>query len=252
MKEGWEQLDEQQLAQGYFFDRQKECWVCLDCLKEFDRQEIFAFDGKFYTAQKAVQLHQKKEHPDRLHKILEEEKKLLSLTEKQEQLLERFAAGMTDAQIAKEFGVSASTVRHQRFVFRERAKSAKLYLAVWQMVQQGREQLDRGEELIEIHGGATMVDARYEITQQEKQKILSTVFASMQPLRLKTFPPKEKKKVVILRTIAKEFEEGIRYSEVQVNEILKDIYPDYVTLRRYLIEYGYLERTRDGSAYWKK
>ena len=53
MKEGWEQLDEQQLAQGYFFDRQKECWVCLDCLKEFDRQEIFAFDGKFYTAQKA-------------------------------------------------------------------------------------------------------------------------------------------------------------------------------------------------------
>ncbi len=97
-----------------------------------------------------------------------------------------------------------------------------------------------------------MVDARYEITQQEEQKILSTVFASMQPLRLKTFPPKEKKKVVILRTIAKEFEEGIRYSEVQVNEILKDIYPDYVTLRRYLIEYGYLERTRDGSAYWKK
>ena len=81
---------------------------------------------------------------------------------------------------------------------------------------------------------------------------MSTVFASMQPLRLKTFPPKEKKKVVILRTIAKEFEEGIRYSEVQVNEILKDIYPDYVTLRRYLIEYGYLERTRDGSAYWKK
>ncbi len=97
-----------------------------------------------------------------------------------------------------------------------------------------------------------MVDARYEITQQEEQKILSTVFASMQPLRLKTFPPKEKKKMVILRTIAKEFEEGIRYSEVQVNEILKDIYPDYVTLRRYLIEYGYLERTRDGSAYWKK
>lgn len=97
-----------------------------------------------------------------------------------------------------------------------------------------------------------MVDARYEITQQEEQKILSMVFASMQPLRLKTFPPKEKKKVVILRTIAKEFEEGIRYSEVQVNEILKDIYPDYVTLRRYLIEYGYLERTRDGSAYWKK
>ena len=97
-----------------------------------------------------------------------------------------------------------------------------------------------------------MVDARYEITQPEEQKILSTVFASMQPLRLKTFPPKEKKKVVILRTIAKEFEEGIRYSEVQVNEILKDIYPDYVTLRRYLIEYGYLERTRDGSAYWKK
>ena len=63
--------------------------------------------------------------------------------------------------------------------------------------------------------------------------------------------PKEKKKVVILRAIAQEFEQGKTYTERQVNEILKEIFPDYVTLRRYLIEYGYLRRTRDGSAYWK-
>ena len=57
--------------------------------------------------------------------------------------------------------------------------------------------------------------------------------------------------MVILRAIAQEFEQGKTYTERQVNEILKEIFPDYVTLRRYLIEYGYLRRTRDGSAYWK-
>ncbi|MBJ6950597.1 DUF2087 domain-containing protein, partial [Vibrio cholerae] len=29
-------------------------------------------------------------------------------------------------------------------------------------------------------------------------------------------------------------------------------YPDFVTLRRYLIEYGFLDRTDDGSQYWVK
>ncbi len=34
--------------------------------------------------------------------------------------------------------------------------------------------------------------------------------------------------------------------------ILKPIYHDYVMIRRYLIEYGFLDRHRDGSAYWVK
>jgi hypothetical protein len=30
------------------------------------------------------------------------------------------------------------------------------------------------------------------------------------------------------------------------------VYDDYVTVRRYLIEYGFLDRKDDGSQYWLK
>lgn len=62
--------------------------------------------------------------------------------------------------------------------------------------------------------------------------------------------PKEKNKVVIFGKIAEQFEYGKRYSEQEVNEILKPIYEDYMTIRRYLIMYGFMERTKDGRQYW--
>jgi len=37
-----------------------------------------------------------------------------------------------------------------------------------------------------------------------------------------------------------------------VNEIIKNRYPDFVTIRRYLIEYGFMERKPNGSEYWLK
>lgn len=52
--------------------------------------------------------------------------------------------------------------------------------------------------------------------------------------------------------IIEEFQAGRRYTEAQVNEALAEIYTDYVTLRRYLIEYGFMDRTKDGAVYWVK
>ena len=49
-----------------------------------------------------------------------------------------------------------------------------------------------------------------------------------------------------------QFEPGRTYTEKEVNGILRDIFDDYVTLRRYLIEYGFLERTRDCRTYWRR
>lgn len=102
----------------------------------------------------------------------------------------------------------------------------------------------------EMHAGATMVDERYLATAEETQKIIRICFRSTQPLVLKTFPPKEKKKLVILNLIAQQFQPDRQYSEKEVNQILEEIYTDYVTIRRYLIEYGYMDRTVDCSAYW--
>lgn len=69
---------------------------------------------------------------------------------------------------------------------------------------------------------------------------------------MKTFPAKEKYKLVILRELASDFEKNRKYDEKEVNEIIKNRYPDFVTIRRYLIEYGFMERKPDGSEYWLK
>ena len=96
-----------------------------------------------------------------------------------------------------------------------------------------------------------MMDEHCVITEEETAKILKNVFESMEPLKLKVFSAKEKKKIVTLRRLAEEFEPGRKYAEREINEILKAVYGDYVTLRRYLIEYGYLTRTPDCKTYWK-
>ena len=83
-------------------------------------------------------------------------------------------------------------------------------------------------------------------------KILSAVFESLEPLKLRVFSAKEKRKVVALTKIVEQFEPGRTYTEKEVNGILRDIFDDYVTLRRYLIEYGFLERTRDCRTYWRR
>ena len=94
------------------------------------------------------------------------------------------------------------------------------------------------------------MDDRYLITERERNHILETTFSSFEPLVLKNFSAKEKKKVVILTKIAEQFETGKSYTEKEVNQILRPIYEDYTTLRRYLIMYGFMERAKDGSSYW--
>lgn len=53
----------------------------------------------------------------------------------------------------------------------------------------------------------------------------------------------------VLRIISNIFEKDTDYSEQEVNEILKPIFDDFVLLRRYLVDYKYLNRTRSGSIY---
>ena len=85
-----------------------------------------------------------------------------------------------------------------------------------------------------------------------KRQILGMVFKSLSPMKLKVFPSKEKQKIVVLTQIARQFETGKRYTEKEVNQIIKEIYADYVTIRRFLVDYGFLDRTRDCKEYWVK
>lgn len=93
---------------------------------------------------------------------------------------------------------------------------------------------------------------KYGITAEEKEKVLDIYFKGDFSNVIEVFPSKEKKKIIILEHIVTRFEQNQTYSESEVNEILKKIYHDYVSIRRYLIEYSFFNRSKDGSLYWIK
>lgn len=238
----------EELKKGYQYDPGKDAYVCSYCGQQFDAGQIFPVNNRFYMAEPAMNMHIKSTHGGNLVQLIDSDTKYNTLTDNQKELLKLFGSGRSDKEMAKEMGVTEATIRRQRFTFREKAKQAKFYLAVYEQVFEAKGATDA--DIIPIHDHASYVDDRYLITEAERQHILETSFSSLTPLVLKNFSRKEKKKVVILSRIAEQFEKGRKYSEKEVNLLLKAIYEDYITIRRYLIMYGFMERTQDGSQYW--
>jgi len=234
------------LTRGYCV--QDNTCRCLFCGAEYLCGDIYSFGNRLVDAPRAARLHMEQAHGSVFEALLAGGKKATGLTEGQGRMLQCFWQGLPDREIAADLDVSAATVRFQRFHLREKARQARVYLALFALMEARAGQADS----IHIHKGATMVDERYITTDTESKKIIDTFFSSLEPLKLKSLSSKEKKKLVILRVIAGQFAPGRRYAEKEVNAILRDIHEDYVTLRRYLIEYGFLDRAQDGGAYWVK
>jgi hypothetical protein len=244
--------DLEDVKRGYSYDNEKGVYRCLLCGKEFESGEVFQVDGRFYDAARRAGIHVEKEHKGMLEALTSYDKKYTGITEKQKELLFMLAEGLSDNEIARKTGAAPATIRHQRFVIREKAKQAKLFLAIYEVVEGSsafRKSREPDDEFANIHHGARMVDERYFITAEEEEKITASVFESLNPLKLKAFPPKEKK-IVILRKIAGQFARGRKYSEKEVNTIIGEIFEDFATIRRYLIEYGFMNRTTDCREYW--
>ncbi|MED4050738.1 DUF2087 domain-containing protein [Priestia megaterium] len=88
---------------------------------------------------------------------------------------------------------------------------------------------------------------KYQISEDEMKKVLNIYFKEE---RLIQIPKKEKKRVVILLYISRKFQKNTYYTEKEVNEILRDVFEDFVMIRRYLIDYKLLNRNKEGTKYW--
>lgn len=248
-------LSVEEMKNGYSEEAGNGNYSCLICGKKYECGEVFPFEDRFFEASKAVKLHVQQEHGPMLDWLASHNKKYTGITENQKDLLHMIRDGLSDQEIAKKLGVATATIRHQRFVFREKAKQAKLYLAIFELADSAapvkKEKIAR-DELVAIHPGAKMIDDRYFTTKEEEETTIRTAFSSLQPLVLKAFPAKEKKKIIVLRKICELFSPDTTYSEVAINGVLRPVYGDFATIRRYLIEYGFLQRTDDGKEYWLK
>jgi DNA-binding CsgD family transcriptional regulator len=233
------------------FCEENEHYICLLCGENFIKGRIYGIDGQLYDSLGAIKQHIVKEHGTAADYLLKQEPSLTGISEIQRQLLKLIAEGRSDKEIAETMEIAQSTVRNHRFKLREKEKQAKLFLAMMQSIEEKTSSTigmsDRGP-IEETHMAATMVDDRYSITDKDRDKILRTYMDENGAL--KQFPVKEKKKIIVMNEIIKSFNKHTDYSEGEVNRILMRIYEqDYATLRRALIEYGYMERTNDCSIY---
>lgn len=79
-----------------------------------------------------------------------------------------------------------------------------------------------------------------------ERKVLSTF---LKENRLTKIPDTRKKRLVILKWLVTQFEEGVRYPEALVNEIIRRYHPDTATLRRELVGNNLMQR--DHALYWR-
>jgi DNA-binding transcriptional ArsR family regulator len=62
--------------------------------------------------------------------------------------------------------------------------------------------------------------------------------------RLRQIPASRKKRVLVLRRLLERFAPGRDYPEAEVNEMLREAHDDVATLRRELVDYGFMARDR--------
>lgn len=84
----------------------------------------------------------------------------------------------------------------------------------------------------------------------DERAVLARYFSGRVLVRL---PAQRSKRLVVLQRLALEFEPGRRYGERAVNDVLGAFHPDWSSLRRALVDEGFLDRRArgGGNEYWR-
>lgn len=231
----------------------EEEFTCIFCNSSFEKGRIFKKDEEFYDSKKTIEIHVKEMHNSSLSYLLNMNSEFTGISEVHRELIKLMAQRLSDKEIATKLGIAQSTIRNHRFKLRAKEKQARLFLAIMELLSdassKGINVLD-SEVITDPHKTATTIDDRYNITDKERE---ATIKAYMDETNaLKSYPAKEKKKIIVLGEIVKNFSTGRTYTEKEINIVLKRIFEDYVTIRRALIEYGFIDRSKDCSKYWVK
>lgn len=230
-----------ELKNGYM--EQEHHYFCLLCGEQVEKGIIYPEDGVLYDAARYMRVHIEKTHGSVFEHLSMLDKRLTGLSDHQNSLLRLFYQGKNDNEVQKEMGIgSSSTIRNHRFALKEKERQAKVFLVMMELLKESDRQAPKPEKTADNQSAS--------VTPKEYEEITSKCFPEGTAGPLLKFPRKQKHKLVVLREIVKHFDENEVYTEQQINEILQGIYEDHVTLRRYLIDFGFMDRKPDGSQYW--
>lgn len=226
-----------------------EGFVCLFCGRAVEQGLVYPEDGFFYEAEKYMRRHIEQAHGSAFDALIALDKKATGLTDHQNALLRLFHAGRSDDAIKNELGIgSVSTIRNHRFALKEKERQARIFLALMELSKDRSG--ERTTAFVAPHPQARLMDDRYNLTEDEEREILRSAFPDGSDGPLRTFDLQEKQRLAVLRHLASRLDDQRAYTEKEINAALQPFYADYAILRRFLIEYGFVEREPDGSAYW--
>ena len=240
------------LVRGYRKDSRGD-FRCLYCGTRFEEGLVYPVLGGQALAERAAQEHLESSHGGAFAALLALGPSSSGLTEIQEKILRLLHEGADDRAIASALGgKSESTVRNHRYNLRRRALEAKVFLALFGLVEE-KAAAGGAERFVEYPPSLPTKDERAAVTESEAAAIEAKCLTEKPNagIAISFWPKKQKDKLVVLRRIAELFERGRSYTESETNDILLPVFGDYVTIRRYLIEYRFLDREPDGSAYWR-
>lgn len=148
---------------------------------------------------------------------------------------------MSAKDLAERLGLSPPTISHHM------AKLVRARLV--SVTPKGQLRLyDLDQETLRGFAVTRDTEAGPDVTQAVERddgtKILRNFFEGP---RLTSIPTQRKKRVVVLQHLLERFEPNREYTEKQVNAHLKVAHDDVATLRRELVNYGFL--TRDSGVY---
>ncbi len=242
------------LVRGYGTDARGDR-ACLYCAQRFQEGRIYPVDDGYLDADRAARRHVETVHGGPFRALASLGARSAGITEVQASVLELLHEGHDDAEIARRLGgKSTSTVRNHRFQLRKREAEARNFLALMILLDRAGRGAGRFVGYAQDMPG---LDERAVVTEEEAARIETKHFRSAgiggamaEAPAIRTWPRQQKAKLVLLRRISSLFEPGRRYRESEVNDLLRPVWDDHVTIRRYLIEYRFLDRKPDGSEYW--
>lgn len=239
----WEASMEEWKA-GY--QERKHDYFCLLCGETVEKGIIYPVGERLYEAARYMAHHIEEVHGSVFDYVSRLDKRITGLSDHQNSLMRLFYRGLSDQEVQKELGIgSASTIRNHRFALKEKERQAKVFLLMMELLK------ETGKKA--AHGNAApgkKQERQTPFTEAEQAEAMRKYFPEGEFGPLAAFPRKQKQRLVVLGEIAKRFDPGRTYTEKEVNAILEAIYDDYVTVRRYLVDYSFLGRKPDGSQYW--
>lgn len=218
---------------------------CLYCDQTFDDRFVYPLNegnSQLARAEGAMIYHIKHEHHGPFDALLNLDKNQTGLSDTQKTFLTLFNKDIDDQEIAEQLNITTSAVRNHRFKFKEKKRQAKILLALLESI----EEKDQGNF---IANSIIDSDERFISTEKEREKVFKTFLDENG--KANQIPKKEKERIILIQKLAENFTSEKQYNEKEINEIISRMFEDYVTIRRYLIEYGILGRTVDGRTYWK-